>query len=885
MFRKLFIFLILGFLLISCGAASGAASPYGERVLELSQTDIQEHAKLSHAEKAEFIYGTKEVKTNEQVNLIVSKEKDCLRIRDNGGKHGLYDLQISWNVIEPYIQDNTVKVTHFNDAGIPDAVWIQSIRNDGGYAYFEDVPFSEVIIGGYTGVYRKEFTSTNNATSLSLGSTFESDTIDFVNVSINSPGVNLISADYAVGTLYTPTDGVYLTDVNGENSTKTLTAGKLKSLGLLTVDTTAHSITEEFIVANTATSNNPTVIDNCDSAKDWNVFIGNGTITTENGKLKVVGTTDEQGRIYVRKSVSLDLSGFEFFNLNISSSQTGCTLIAYPETSAGVDVAFYDTSGVRFKLNGTSETRFVLPIKAPVGSTGQLPSRRHASYNPAVTTMISVGLRNGVANSAITFYVDNITADTYKTAYIELQTPDNLADSSLTLQAWDGSAYQTIGTYKLDSTYSAVGTPTSANWKLADGTKFDDVYGSGLGRALFPKGVANQTVNGSNGTMTYTDDIYGAKNKIGFRVDLPPSDGNRTNFDQVRFRTTIFYNNTSNITYEVDDDSNITASYIDNNKLIGYFNESDIYDSGLSFATNSNNTFTDWDGENISLIRSSNDDDLSSIRILQAPLSFTGVTIVNATAIYTPTVDIGYTENTTLINESSNNVDHYDLNIQFIPGNNYLTGGRINYTTTETDILEADLLDIESNEAVTFNQTSGLFSFVANTLTAGQTYYYNVSIDWTNIPETDFAASLLSGDAKLTTQFTDSSTNIPTSWHWNFGDGETSDDQNPMHIYEDEGTYTVSLTTTNAAGSNTETKTHYITVIGPVTVQTQVSQNLSELHQFENIQEAVEGLSVNVDGASLYGSVTAIISSGYSLAVLMIMVLGGAAVLKALGYI
>lgn len=54
----------------------------------------------------------------------------------------------------------------------------------------------------------------------------------------------------------------------------------------------------------------------------------------------------------------------------------------------------------------------------------------------------------------------------------------------------------------------------------------------------------------------------------------------------------------------------------------------------------------------------------------------------------------------------------------------------------------------------------------------------------------------------LSVKFTDQSNNKPTSWSWNFGDGKTSADQNPTHVYENTGTYNVTLTATNSAGSN-----------------------------------------------------------------------------------
>jgi PKD repeat protein/sugar lactone lactonase YvrE/nitrous oxidase accessory protein NosD len=80
------------------------------------------------------------------------------------------------------------------------------------------------------------------------------------------------------------------------------------------------------------------------------------------------------------------------------------------------------------------------------------------------------------------------------------------------------------------------------------------------------------------------------------------------------------------------------------------------------------------------------------------------------------------------------------------------------------------------------------------------------------LPAADFSADPVSGTSPLTVNFTDLSQNNPTGWQWDFGDGETSDSQNPTHNYTEPGDYTVSLTVTNAAGSDTETKESYIHV-------------------------------------------------------------------------
>lgn len=63
-----------------------------------------------------------------------------------------------------------------------------------------------------------------------------------------------------------------------------------------------------------------------------------------------------------------------------------------------------------------------------------------------------------------------------------------------------------------------------------------------------------------------------------------------------------------------------------------------------------------------------------------------------------------------------------------------------------------------------------------------------------------------------TINFYDNSLNIPNSWLWDFGDGTTSTQQNPVHTYQNQGNYTVSLTVSNNLGSDSVVETNYITV-------------------------------------------------------------------------
>jgi len=78
-------------------------------------------------------------------------------------------------------------------------------------------------------------------------------------------------------------------------------------------------------------------------------------------------------------------------------------------------------------------------------------------------------------------------------------------------------------------------------------------------------------------------------------------------------------------------------------------------------------------------------------------------------------------------------------------------------------------------------------------------------------PTAAFSVDRTEGDAPLNVIFTDESTDAG-SWLWDFGDGETSSWRNPTHTYERDGMYTVSLTVSNALGSDTVTKTDLITV-------------------------------------------------------------------------
>jgi PKD repeat protein len=83
-----------------------------------------------------------------------------------------------------------------------------------------------------------------------------------------------------------------------------------------------------------------------------------------------------------------------------------------------------------------------------------------------------------------------------------------------------------------------------------------------------------------------------------------------------------------------------------------------------------------------------------------------------------------------------------------------------------------------------------------------------------NPPVANFSASTTAVSQGETATFTSTSTGSPTSYSWTFEGGtpSTSTAQNPTVTYNTLGTYDVSLTVTNSEGSDSETKSNYITV-------------------------------------------------------------------------
>nr|WP_172635214.1 disaggregatase related repeat-containing protein [Methanomethylovorans hollandica] len=74
-------------------------------------------------------------------------------------------------------------------------------------------------------------------------------------------------------------------------------------------------------------------------------------------------------------------------------------------------------------------------------------------------------------------------------------------------------------------------------------------------------------------------------------------------------------------------------------------------------------------------------------------------------------------------------------------------------------------------------------------------------------PAANFTSNITEGYTPLSVKFTDTSTGSPTSWLWDFGDGNTSTEQNPTYTYYKSGNYTVTLTASNSEGTDSTSQT------------------------------------------------------------------------------
>lgn len=136
-----------------------------------------------------------------------------------------------------------------------------------------------------------------------------------------------------------------------------------------------------------------------------------------------------------------------------------------------------------------------------------------------------------------------------------------------------------------------------------------------------------------------------------------------------------------------------------------------------------------------------------------------------------------------------------------------------------------------------------------------------ITVNPPQVPIADFTASKTIVYIGESVTFTDNSLNTPTSWAWtiNGADPSTSSEQNPTITFNNPGTYTVIMEASNGAGSDTETKIDYITVLLPYCTS---MANTTSIVWIAKVQVDTYSNSSSSTGYADYTSQTIPVSTG-----------------------
>ncbi len=160
-------------------------------------------------------------------------------------------------------------------------------------------------------------------------------------------------------------------------------------------------------------------------------------------------------------------------------------------------------------------------------------------------------------------------------------------------------------------------------------------------------------------------------------------------------------------------------------------------------------------------------------------------------------------------------------------GGNVIDNGDVPVTSRGVVWSKSEKPTVNENEGMTYAGVgTGIFISELTNLSSNTSYYlrayatngagtaYGNQVEFTT--KAALHAKFIADKTKIpsgtTVQFTDESEGNPESWSWDFGDGNTSSEEEPSHTYASEGSYTVELTVSNECGEDTEMKTDYIDV-------------------------------------------------------------------------
>jgi PKD repeat protein len=228
-----------------------------------------------------------------------------------------------------------------------------------------------------------------------------------------------------------------------------------------------------------------------------------------------------------------------------------------------------------------------------------------------------------------------------------------------------------------------------------------------------------------------------------------------------------------------------------------------------------------------------------------------------------------YSVSLTIANDTENNTRIIEDYIEVIQPPDPPISDFTADVTVGTEPLTVNFIDLSSNDPLTWfwEFGEGSTSTIRN---PSFTYYYpgiyDVALTTTSqggssdteikeafievtasVPQPDFNGTPTSGVIPLQVSFNDLSEGTIESWLWDFGDGNTSYEQNPEYIYSESGIFSVSLTVTGPGGTESIIKEAYISIFDPMSIE--VSAMPEEICDAEISQLHVEvsgGLGENL---------------------------------------
>ncbi len=144
---------------------------------------------------------------------------------------------------------------------------------------------------------------------------------------------------------------------------------------------------------------------------------------------------------------------------------------------------------------------------------------------------------------------------------------------------------------------------------------------------------------------------------------------------------------------------------------------------------------------------------------------------------------------------------------------NAVAGSYVAVTDNESTIYGVAVANAQGVATVNFTESipaTGTL-YVVVTRQQYQPYFGTVAVVAPNPPTADFTGTPTTILERESVTFTNNS-QYAASYLWNFGDGQTSTEANPVHTYMTPGTYTVTLRVENPLGNDTKTRDNYITV-------------------------------------------------------------------------